>query len=518
MIKVKRAIISVSDKTGLLEFARGLVNLGVEIVSTGGTAQYLKNANIPVKEVSEYTGYPEILDGRVKTLNPVIHAGILALRDKPGHMDQLKEHNIPTLDIVVVNLYPFEKVIQKKTVTLEEALENIDVGGPTLLRGAAKNFKCVAVVCNPERYTAVLQELENNSGLLADAVLKSLAVEVFQYTAQYDSVISEFLSERMESGSFSGLPRRLALRFAKAQDLRYGENPHQNAAFYNCENNEKGLAGLKQLNGKELSFNNYLDLNAALNVVRDFSLPAAVIIKHNNPTGVAEDSILAKAYERAWKCDPVSAFGGIIGLNKKVDLKTAELIAKSGFMECVLAPAFNRDALKILCQKKNLRVVAVNITGPDTGAYDFRQVEGGLLLQTRDLKIVSAEDCKVVTTKRPTKTQMESMLFGWRVVRHIRSNAVILVKGQQTVGIGCGQTSRLESVFLAIKKAGKATKGACLVSDAFIPKVDNVEAAAQAGISAIIQTGGSISDDDVIQAANQAKIAMVFTGVRHFKH
>lgn len=517
MIKVKRALISVSDKTGIVDFALGLDKLGVEILSTGGTARLLKSSGISVKQVSDYTGFPEILDGRVKTLHPAIHGGLLALREKQAHMEQLKKHEIDLIDLVVVNLYPFESVIQKST-PLNEALENIDIGGPTMLRAAAKNFKSVAVICNPKRYQGILKELETNSGLLSDTVLMGLAVEVFQHTAHYDNVIFRYLDGRTKSDDFSELPKEINLQFKKIQDLRYGENPHQAAAFYSRYQELCGLAKIKQRHGKELSFNNLLDLNEAIAVVRNFKNPTAVIIKHNNPTGVAEADTLAEAYKQALACDKISAFGGIIGLNKKVDLATAKLIAASGFMECVIAPAYDAAVLKLLSKKKNLRIIEIKLSHLGKPAYDFKHVDGGLLLQQQDLKEVGEDDIKVVTKKKPTSSQIESLLFGWKVVKHIRSNAIILVKGKRTVGIGCGQTSRIESATLAIKKAGKNAKGALLVSDAFIPKTDNIKIAAKAGIKAIIQTGGSIADTEVIKAADKAGIAMVMTGVRHFKH
>jgi len=518
MIKVKRALISVSDKTGLLDFARGLKALGVEIISTGGTARLLKNNGIAVKEVSEYTGFPEILDGRVKTLHPSIHGGLLALREKKDHMEQVRKHRIELIDMVVVNLYPFEKATQRRNIDLEEALENIDIGGPSMLRSAAKNFKSVAVICNPRKYQNVLQELQTNSGILSDKVLMGLAIETFQHTSQYDSVIFNYLSNRVKSGSFSDLPKELALQFTRLQDLRYGENPHQPAAFYAGHGKAKGLASLKQLNGKELSFNNILDLNAALQVVKDIDQPAAVIIKHNNPTGVAQDTTLAKAYKAAWDCDRISAFGGIIGLNRAVDTATAQLISKSGFMECIIAPAYERKALALLSKKKNLRIVALDFKALEKGGLDFKKVDGGLLLQARDEKLITPQDLKVVSKIKPTKSQLESLLFGWKVIKHIKSNAIILVKGNKTVGIGCGQTSRVESVMIAIRKAGKNARNSLLVSDAFIPKTDNVTIAAKAGVKAIIQTGGSIADADVIKAADRAKMVMVLTGLRHFKH
>ena len=518
MIKVKRALISVSDKTGVLDFARGLESLGVEIISTGGTARLLRQGKVKVTEVSDYTGSPEILDGRVKTLLPAIHGGLLALRDNPDHMDQLKEHNIGLIDMVVVNLYPFRQTVQKKNTALEEALENIDIGGPSMLRSAAKNFKSVGVISNPARYKEILKELRTNSGLLSDAVLMTLAIEAFEHTAEYDNCIYRYLHSRLSEETFSALPRNLDLNFEKSQDLRYGENPHQAAAFYVNKDALSGLAKLKQLHGKELSFNNLLDLNAAAEVIKDFSEPAAVIIKHNNPTGVARDKDPAKAYKNAWQCDPISAFGGIIGFNRSVDLKTAELVKKSGFMECVLAPAFDKDALTLLKKKKNLRLIRLNLKDIRSNGYDFKRVSGGLLLQDRDTKNISKNDLTVVTKKKPTKAQIDAMLFGWRLIKHIRSNAIILVKGTRTVGIGCGQTSRIESTQIAVRKAGKNAKGAVLISDAFLPKADNVTAAARAGINAIIQTGGSIADPDVIAEADKKKIAMVMTGCRHFKH
>jgi phosphoribosylaminoimidazolecarboxamide formyltransferase/IMP cyclohydrolase len=521
MIKVKRALISVSDKAGVLDFARGLNGLGIEILSTGGTARLLKSAGLNVKEVSDYTGFPEILDGRVKTLHPSIHGGLLALRDKPKHLEQLKKRRIGLIDLIVVNLYPFKRVTSKKNVTLEEALENIDIGGPSMIRSAAKNFKSVAVICNPKRYKDILKELEFNSGLLSDAVLRNLAIEAFGHTAQYDSAIFEFLNTRLKKGTLSGFPEDIAWRFKKIQDLRYGENPHQEAAFYGHCRDAFGLSKIKQLNGKELSFNNLLDLNAAVGVVKDFDKPAAVIIKHNNPTGVCEDESLTKAFQAALRCDPVSAFGGIIGLNKKVDLETAKGIQASGFMECVIAPGFDKGSLKLLSKKKNLRIIQIDLNDFNESIehdLDFKSVIGGLLLQEKDTKQIGLNDLKVVTKQSPSATQMESLLFGWKVIKHIRSNAVILVKGKKTVGIGCGQTSRVESTKLAIKKAGKNAKNALMVSDAFIPKKDNIAIAAKAGIKAVIQSGGSISDNEVVKEADKFKIAMVTTGTRHFKH
>jgi len=526
VLKVSRALISVSEKKGIVPFAKGLHGLGVEIISTGGTARKLREAGLPVKEVSEYTGFPEMLDGRVKTLHPKIHGGLLARRDKPEHMAQTRKHKIGLIDMVVVNLYPFAGVTAKKNVTLEEAVENIDIGGPSMLRSAAKNFRDVAVVSNPGRYEEILGELEVNNGLLSDSVLYKLAVEAFTHTAQYDGLISAYLSQRLahkdlaglDSGQLGLLPEQVELKFTKIQDLRYGENPHQKGAFYRDAGRAFGLAGIKKRHGKELSFNNILDLNAAYDFIREFDGPAAVIIKHNNPTGVARGEQLAAAFRQAFSCDPISAFGGIIGLNKTVDEPTARAIAASGFMECVLAPSFGAAALKILSQKKNLRLVECDPADGGREPFDFKKVRGGLLLQEKDARALSDGEMRVVTKKKPTKAQAAAMRFGWAVIKNVKSNAIILVKGARTVGIGCGQTSRVESVRVAVRQAGKRATGAVMVSDAFLPMTDNVAIAAKAGVTAIIQTGGSVADKDVTKAADKHKMAMVMTGARHFKH
>ncbi|MDP2938618.1 MAG: bifunctional phosphoribosylaminoimidazolecarboxamide formyltransferase/IMP cyclohydrolase [Candidatus Omnitrophota bacterium] len=518
MIKVKRALISVSDKSGIVDFARGLNKLGIEIISTGGTAKMIKEAGIPVKEVSEYTGFPEMLDGRVKTLHPKIHAGLLALRENPEHLAQLKEHNIGLIDMAVINLYPFEKVIQKKDVKLEEAIENIDIGGPSMLRSSAKNFKGVAVICNPARYKDILTELENNNGIISDSILINLAIEVFNSTSRYDSVIYDFLSNKLKAKEISALPKDLILRFTKLQDLRYGENPHQMAAFYTQKDNGFGLAKAKQLHGKELSFNNILDLNAAFELIREFSNPAVVFIKHNNPCGVAEDKDIIKAYKNAWDSDKLSAFGGIVGINRAVDKNLAKEISKSGFLECIIAPSFKEEALEILKQKKNIRLLEMPFETSHKEEFDLKKVFGGLLLQDKDTKQISESDLKTVTNKKPTKAQIASLLFAWKVVKHTKSNAIVLAKGTKTVGIGPGQTSRVESVIIAIRKAGKNAKGSILASDAFFPKEDAVKLAIKAGISAIIQPGGSISDEEIIKVCNKSRVPMITTGVRHFKH
>ena len=519
MIKVKRALISVSDKTGLVDFAKGLQKLGVEIISTGGTAVLLRSANIQSQEVSEYTGFPEMLDGRVKTLHPKIHGGLLGLRDNPEHMKQLAAHGIGLIDMVVVNLYPFEKAIQKKNVSLEDAIENIDIGGPSMLRSAAKNYKSVAVICNAERYTEILNELNNNSGILSDKVLTNLAIEVFERTCRYDAAIYGFLNNRFKAdNSFSTFPKDLAFSFSKLQDLRYGENPHQAAAFYKDSTQHEGLSKLQQLQGKELSFNNILDLNAAVDIIREFDDPAAVIIKHNNPCGIAQDKSIDKAYIKAYKCDSLSAFGGIIGFNRCVDAKTASAVVKSGFMECIIAPEFTEEAKALFSAKKNLRLLVLDIYGGNQERFDFKKVSGGLLLQEKDNRVLKPEELKTVSKIKPTKAQLDAMIFGWKLIKHVKSNAIVLVKGTQTIGIGCGQTSRVDSAIHAIRRAGPLARGSVLISDAFLPKPDTVTIAAKAGVKAIIQTGGSIMDEAVIKEANKKKIAMVTTGIRHFKH
>ncbi len=518
MIKVKRALISVSDKTGLLEFAKGLHALGVEMLSTGGTAKMLREAGIPVQEVSDYTGFPEMLDGRVKTLHPKIHGGLLAVRDNPDHMKQIAAHGIGLIDMVVVNLYPFEKVSAKKNVSLEEVIENIDIGGPSMLRSAAKNYKSVAVICAPARYKEVLAEMQANSGMLSDRILFTLAAEVFERTFNYDRTIAAYLNKRFSSEAFTRLPQELTLNFTKAQEVRYGENPHQAGAFYRDAGAVSGLAKMKQLHGKELSFNNIMDLFAAVDIAYGFDAPAAVVIKHNNPAGVATDKELVKAYKSAHACDALSAFGGIIGLNRCVDVKTAQAIAASGFMECVIAPDFQKDALAILTQKKNVRLMTLAPEDFQKDTYDFKKVPGGMLVQEADMRALKSDELKVVSKKRPTKAQIASMMFGWQVVKSVKSNAIVLTQGTKTVGLGVGQTSRVDSAFNAIRKAGKAAKGSMLASDAFLPKADTVTIAAKAGVKAIIQTGGSIADAEVIKEADKRKMVMVFTGIRHFRH
>lgn len=517
MVKIKRALISVSDKTGILDFSKELKKFGIEILSTGGTAKLLRDNNIAVKEVSEYTGFPEMLDGRVKTLHPKIHAGLLALRENSEHMKILEEHNIGLIDMVVVNLYPFEKTTQKPNVGIEEVIENIDIGGPSMLRSAAKNFRDVTVICNPARYAQVVEELKRNKGALSADLRRKLALEVFSSTSRYDGAIYSYLKGYFEDKASGIFPEDVNLSFEKIQELRYGENPHQQAAFYREKGKNKGLVNLRQLQGKELSFNNILDLNAAFELVKEFSSPAAVIVKHNNPCGVAEDKTLQNAYLAAWTCDPLSAFGGIVALNRKLDLKTARAISKSGFLECIIAPGFDKEALDLFKEKKNLRLLELYDLEP-INEPDLKRISGGLLLQDKDLKTLDLDNLKVVTKKKPTKKEIESLIFAWKVAKHVKSNAIILSRGRKTVGIGAGQMSRVDSVMIARKKAGKSSRNSCLASDAFFPKADAIIEAARAGVAAIIQPGGSIADAEIIKACDKHKISMVTTGIRHFRH
>ncbi|MBU1006645.1 MAG: bifunctional phosphoribosylaminoimidazolecarboxamide formyltransferase/IMP cyclohydrolase [Candidatus Omnitrophica bacterium] len=539
MRKIKRALISVSDKSGLEQFAKGLNELGIEILSTGGTAKMIAGLGIKVRAVSDYTGFPEMLDGRVKTLHPKIHGGLLSLRDNKSHMGQVREHGIELIDMVVVNLYPFEKTVAKEGVKQEEAIENIDIGGPSMLRSAAKNFKDVVVVCNPDRYGEVLSEMQKNDGAVSDSLHFRLGVEVFEKTSAYDAAIYGYLRKQVgrqetrdmgqetwdkgqgtrDMGQGAGFPDDLNLSFEKVQNLRYGENPHQKAAFYRDKNvSPVGISNARQLHGKELSFNNIIDLDAALEIVKAFKSPAASVIKHTNPCGAAQAETLKKAYLDGLDCDRLSAFGSIVGVNRKVDKDTAEAILSAGFTECVIAPGYEEDALQALKQKKNLRLIEV---GPLKGIekdYDLKKVVGGVLIQDRDILGIEEKGLKVVTKKKPTASEIESLLFGWRIVKHVRSNAIVLCDGTRTVGIGAGQMSRVDSMIIAIRKSGGRSKGSTCASDAFFPKEDAIDEAKKAGITSIIQPGGSIRDEDVIKACDEAGISMVFTGARHFKH
>jgi len=525
MRKIKRALISVSDKAGLEELVKVLNEFKVEILSTGGTAKLIAGLGIPVKSVSDHTGFPEMLDGRVKTLHPKIHGGILAMRDKKEHMEQIKKHDIGLIDMVVVNLYPFEKTVAQPGVKLEEAIENIDIGGPSMLRSAAKNSKDVAVVCNPDRYKDVIGELKKNDGAISDELHLRLGVEVFEKTSKYDAAIYSYLKLQAESREQRAesrekeFPDVLELKFKKAQGLRYGENPHQKASFYKDKNvSAVGISNARQLHGKELSFNNIIDLDAALEIVKEFKEPAASVIKHTNPCGAATNKTLADAYNDALDCDKISAFGSIVGLNREVDFNTAEAIINAGFTECIIAPSYEKKALDILTAKKNLRLIEVGELKGIEKDYDLKKVVGGLLIQDRDIFHIEEKDLKVVTKKRPTKEETASLLFGWKIVKHVRSNAIVLSHGTKTVGIGAGQMSRVDSMVIAIMKSKGLSKGATCASDAFFPKEDAIEEAKKAGITSIIQPGGSIRDEDVIKACDDAGISMVLTGVRHFKH
>jgi len=521
MASIQRALLSVSDKTGVEDFARALAVRGIELLSTGGTAKLLRDAGIAVRDVSDYTGFPEMMDGRVKTLNPKVHGGILARRDHEGDLASMAEHGIGQIDLVCVNLYPFREAVAREGCTIADAIENIDIGGPCMVRAAAKNHKFVTIVVDPADYDMVLDSIAKDT--LDEAKRRALAVKAFAHTAAYDGAIANHFSALNADGSKRLFPDIFTRQFIKtADELRYGENPHQAGAFYaDIEDDGLSMADCEVLQGKALSYNNIADADAAFACVRDFSESAAVIVKHANPCGVSLVSshctTQAEAYERARAADATSAFGGIAAFNRPLEEETARLISET-FMEVVIAPGFSNSAFKILSKKKNVRLVEFDFASLEQGNFDFKKVHGGLLLQEKDERNLQSDEMKVVTKKKPTKAQVEAMHFGWKVVRNVKSNAIIFVKGKKTVGIGCGQTSRVESVRSAIKQAGKKAQGAILVSDAFLPMTDNVQLAAKAGITAIIQTGGSISDEDVIKAADKHGIAMVMTGVRHFKH
>jgi len=518
---IKRALISVTDKTGIVAFAQGLQAFGVEILSTGGTAAQLRKSGVDVVDVSDYTGFPEMMDGRLKTLHPKIHGGLLALRDKEEHLDALKKHDIGLIDMVVINLYRFEDTVAKEGCTLAEAIENIDIGGPTMLRAASKNYRFVSVVTDPADYGMILAAMKENGGRISEAMNFELAKKTFQLTARYDGAISNYLGlitagveEKRE------FPDTFTVQFSRAQDLRYGENPHQKAAFYR-ENDPKisALSNARQLQGKELSYNNIMDGDAAWQVASDFALPGAVIIKHANPCGAATSSgDMAEAFRKALPGDPVSAFGGIVALNRPVDAKTAEELTKT-FFEVILAPAYSAEAAGILQTKQNVRVLEIPAACDRRAlGYDFRRVMGGLLLQDRDMAAYDIKTAKVVTKRAPTDTEYQALDFAWRIVKHVKSNAIVFTTRDQLVGLGAGQTSRVDSVKLAIMKAVLPTAGSVVGSDAFFPFRDGIDIAAKAGVTAIVQPGGSMKDDEAIQAADEHGIAMLFTGMRHFRH
>ncbi len=598
MVKIKRALISVYDKTGLAEFVKGLKELGVEIISTGGTAEFIKSQGIEIRSISDLTGFPEILDGRVKTLHPKVHGALLSLRESHAHMAEARTHSIEMIDMVVVNLYPFQETATKLGVKIEEILENIDIGGPSLLRSAAKNYRSVAVISNPSRYGPVLEEMRAHRALISDQTLSVLAVEAFKLTSEYDKSINAYFSSKIlhpsaeekeaekaeeikpvqeihkeetpqeiplpekakpeqakpeqakpeqaqpeqaqpeeakpeQAKSPEGaqpeitpegaiaIPSIFNISLKKIEDLRYGENPHQKASFYKDENSkESSVPRARQLHGKQLSFCNIMDMDAALEVVKEFDKPAASIIKHTNPCGAAVADTLTKAYTDALECDRISAYGSIVGLNRTVDINTAEAILSSGFVECIIAPGYDDAAFEKLKTKQNLRILEMPSFGEkrETLEYSMRKVTGGMLIQDRDLKSLDRTQLRIVTKKKPSAEEVDSLLFAWKIVKHPKSNAIVLAKDTRTVGIGAGQMSRVDSVYVATYKAGKIARGSVLASDAFFPKTDAIEIAARAGVTAIIQPGGSKADEEIIRIADRRGLTMVFTGMRNFKH
>ncbi|SDH77550.1 IMP cyclohydrolase /phosphoribosylaminoimidazolecarboxamide formyltransferase [Alteribacillus persepolensis] len=512
-MSIKRALISVSNKEGILPFAKKLEEKGVEIISTGGTSRVLQEGGVRVTGISEVTGFPEILDGRVKTLHPNIHSGLLAMRDKEEHTQQLEEQGIAPIDLVVVNLYPFKQTIEKPETTFEEAIENIDIGGPSMLRAAAKNHKHVTVITDPGDYETVLEEWQENGDVTLETKQR-LAAKVFRHTASYDALIANYLTE--QTGEL--YPETYTVTYEKKQDLRYGENPHQQAAFYREPIGPvSSIANAMQLHGKELSYNNINDAEAALSIVKEFNEPAAVAIKHMNPCGVGVGENILEAYEKAFEADSVSIFGGIIALNKEVDSETARKM-KEIFLEIIIAPAFSAEALDILTEKKNLRLLTVSLDEEPQERSKITSVHGGALFQEEDRKGFLDADVRVVTEREPTEQEWQDLKLAWKVVKHVKSNAILLAKDDMTVGVGAGQMNRVGSAKIAIEQAGEKADGAAMGSDAFFPMKDTVEEAGKAGISAIIQPGGSIRDEESIEKANELGIAMVFTGMRHFKH
>ena len=522
MGKIERAILSVTDKTGLVEFARRLAALGVELVSTGGTAKLLRDSGIAVKDISDLTGFPEMLDGRVKTLHPKVHGGILHMRSKPEHRAAVSQHGIQPIDMVVVNLYAFEKTAGKPGAEFEDIIENIDIGGPSMVRSAAKNFQDVAIVTSPADYDAIAKEMESSGGSLSLKTKWQLAQKAFATTAAYDSAIASTLEQigapesdgaKFELGTGHGFPQTLRLSFRKALDLRYGENPHQKAALYS-DGSGKGIANGKQLQGKELSYNNIVDLQAAWDLAQEFDEVVCAIIKHTNPCGTAVANTMAEAYKRALECDPVSAFGGVIGVNRPIDRDTAAEMAKL-FVEAIAAPGFDAAAREIFAGKKNLRLVEVV---PMQQKWVLKNVSGGVLLQDNDLRPLTDADLKVVSARQPSEQEMRDLLFAWKVCKHVKSNAILYARNGQTTGVGAGQMSRVDSAKIGAMKSVLGIKGSVAASDAFFPFPDGVEEIAKAGATAIIQPGGSVRDQEVIDAANRLGLAMVTTGVRHFRH
>lgn len=523
---IRRALLSVSDKTGVVEFAKALSHRGVELLSTGGTAKLLAEQGLKVTEVSDYTGFPEMMDGRVKTLHPKVHGGILGRRGKDDAI--MQQHDIAPIDMVVVNLYPFAQTVAKPNCTLEDAVENIDIGGPTMVRSAAKNHKDVAIVVNSNDYSKIIEEMDNHENSLNWSTRFDLAIKAFEHTAAYDSMIANYFGELVApyygdttqpSGRF---PRTLNLNFIKKQDMRYGENSHQDAAFYIEENpKEASIATANQIQGKALSYNNIADTDAALECVKSFDEPACVIVKHANPCGVAIGENIHAAYDKAFKTDPTSAFGGIIAFNRQLDKATAEAIIERQFVEVIIAPSIAEDALPSLSTKQNVRVLVCGEWSKPAAGLDFKRVNGGLLVQDRDLGMVEAEDLRVVTTRQPTERELKDALFCWKVAKFVKSNAIVYSKNDMTIGIGAGQMSRVYSAKIAgIKAADECLEvaGCAMASDAFFPFRDGIDAAAVVGVTCVIQPGGSIRDDEVIAAANEHGIAMIFTNMRHFRH
>jgi phosphoribosylaminoimidazolecarboxamide formyltransferase/IMP cyclohydrolase len=516
--KIRRAILSVTDKTGLVEFARKLSGLGVELISTGGTAKLLRDSGIAVKDISELTGFPEMLDGRVKTLHPKVHGGILHRRENPAHRTAVAEHGILPIDMVVVNLYAFEKTAAKANVHFDELIENIDIGGPSMIRSAAKNFQDVAVVTSPADYEQIADELARSGGELSSATKWRLAQKAFATTAAYDSAIASTLERVSANGRYeiheaAAFPQTLRLSFKKAMDLRYGENPHQKAAMYS-DGSGKGVANGRQIQGKELSYNNIVDLEAAWDLAQEFDEPVCAIIKHTNPAGTAIGATLVEAYKKALECDPVSAFGGVIAVNRPVDGAVAEEMAKL-FLEVIAAPSFDEAARAKFASKKNLRLVEVNDARQK---WVLKNVSGGILLQDADARPLAESDLKVVSKRQPTPEEKRALLFAWKVCKHVKSNAIVYAREEQTVGVGAGQMSRVDSCRIGAMKAVLPLKGTVAASDAFFPFPDGVEEIAKAGATAIIQPGGSVRDPEVIEAADRLGLAMIFTGVRHFRH
>ncbi|HLQ26728.1 MAG TPA: bifunctional phosphoribosylaminoimidazolecarboxamide formyltransferase/IMP cyclohydrolase [Acidiferrobacterales bacterium] len=520
---IKRALFSVSDKSGVAEFARALQPFHIEILSTGGTAELLLKNGVTVREVSDYTGFAEILGGRVKTLHPKIHGGLLARRDLADHVKAMQEYDIPPIDLVVVNLYPFEQTVAQVNSSLEQAIENIDIGGPALLRAAAKNYAAVTVVVDNADYARVVQEIKSNRGAVSDTLRFELARKAFEHTARYDGAIANYLAAIEPAGARVKFPRIFSFQLTKKQELRYGENPHQKAAFYiERQPAEAGVATARQLQGKELSFNNVADSDAALECVKSFDDPACVIVKHANPCGAAIADNLLQAYERAYATDPASAFGGIIAFNRPLDATTAKTIIEHQFAEVIIAPTVAADALAWLSGKPNVRVLESGVWGRHrAGGLDYKGVTGGLLLQERDIGAVQAADLKIVTKRAPTQQELPDLLFAWKVAKFVKSNAVVYCKNGRTIGVGAGQMSRVYSARIAAIKAADMhleVNGSVMASDAFLPFRDGLDNAAAVGVTAVIQPGGSMRDQEVVAAADEHDMAMVFTGMRHFRH